>query len=236
LTTVIKKKRKQTDAEKLAAKNAYYRVVRPEPLTSEAVYKRTRKQINATNRRRAGDMERRIAKYLRGQRTPSSGALAAYKGDVTIPFADKKKKYLIECKLSAIVGNKGEGRIQLVLEWFDKMQRDAISANAQFAILIIHYHQSSKDYVFIRKDHLNWVRKRSILTEQLSALYNADVPTYDLMHFDSGKVRVLYGLLQPVLEKFFTTINGYDVAKVRVPDGEYYILRLDQFRDFMEGV
>jgi len=113
-----RKKPEQTAAKKLQEKNAHYRPIRAEPLTSEAVYQRTRKEINATNRRRAGDMERRIAKYLRGQRTPSSGALAAYKGDVTIPLVDKKRKYLIECKLSAVHTQANDPVIQIVLEWF----------------------------------------------------------------------------------------------------------------------
>src|SRR5687767_12460961 len=96
---MIRKKKKTPITAK--ENNARTRIKRPIPLTSETQLKRTRTEVNATNRNRARSMEQRIAKYLRGDRTPASGAMAKYKGDITVDFVNNPGKYIIECKMSA---------------------------------------------------------------------------------------------------------------------------------------
>ena len=61
--------------------------------------KEERKQRNRLNRQRAKNMERRVARYLGGDRTPQSGA-GNSKGDVAVLFTNRPGRYLVECKLT----------------------------------------------------------------------------------------------------------------------------------------
>lgn len=186
-------------------------------------------------------MERRVAKVLSGQRTPGSGAMARYKGDVTIKFQnypspEHPSKYIIECKLSD--GHNRNGALMPIeLKWFAKIQQEAQAMNAKFGILVIHYHGYKEDYVFVRSDHFDWIYTKSPRADIVDAIIAARIEAYDIMRFADGKLRTIYGLERHKIENiFFREIMGFNIGAVNTPDGTYYILELKQFRDLMEGI
>lgn len=203
------------------------KVKRSIPITSEEQLKRTRTQINATNRRRANNMEYRVAKYLRGDRTPNSGAMSRYKGDVSIEFSHGK--YIIECKMSAAFHAQNGPNISIVLAWLQKLQNEAIAMRASFGILIIHFHNISEDYVFVREDHLHWV------LEQTNKGPIVQYPPVDMRTKKNGERRSLY----PILHKTLLVLNNateYVAIPHIAPDGIYYVMTLTQWRDLTEGL
>lgn len=181
-------------------------------------------------------MERRVARFLQGLRTPMSGASASYKGDVTVDFVNNPGKYIIECKLSDATSASGYPQIVLQLKWFAKLQQEASAMRAKFGILIIHYHGLKEDYVFIRRDHVEWLLTRSIRGDTLSSLLSADLFVKDIMRFENGKRRTIFGLEQRRITEVMTDFDGFKVMAVNTPDGTYYVFELKQFRDLMEGV
>lgn len=198
---------------------------------------RTRKEINATNRRRAKEMERRVAKFLNGLRIPMSGAAANFKGDITVDFVNNPGKYIIECKLSDDLSGSNLPQLVIELKWFAKMQKEAAAMRAKFAVLVIHYHGLRDDYVFVRTDHLDWLFTKSIRADVINAIIAARIDAKDIMRFGNGKLRTLFALEQRVIEdQLFRVINGYKVGAVNTPDGTYYVFELKQFRELMEGV
>lgn len=205
------------------------RIVRKAPLTSEIQYQRTRKEINATNRRRAKDMERRVAKYLRGDRTPMSGAGAKNKGDVTVDFTNNPGKYIIECKLSSDRNKDDTPQIAIYLIWLAKLQQEALAMRAKFAILVIHYHRISQDYALVRSDHVDWI------LSQKSNITLIKHPERDMIYFSNGKRRSLYTLSLKELS-ILDNITDYQVIPYHTPDGLYYLFTLTQWRDFIEGI
>lgn len=179
-------------------------------------------------------MERRIAKYLRGSRTPGSGAMAKYKGDVSVDFINNPGKYIIECKLSALRNSKSDvPQLSIDFRWFEKMQREAIAVAAKFAVLVIHFHGLKEDYVFVRKDHFDWIYGKStlfVLFEQV--IHN--IPIKDIMRFSDGKLRSTYTMN---VNELHLLLNGTPrIGAVSTPDGTYCILPLDTFRDLMENL
>ena len=88
------------------------------PITSAAQLERLKeekRERNRLNKQRSKAMERRVAKYLNGDRTPLSGA-GASKGDVMVPFANRPGRYLIECKLTEQMHG-GEPCIKIRKAW-----------------------------------------------------------------------------------------------------------------------
>lgn len=182
-------------------------------------------------------MERRVAKYLQGDRTPSSGAMAKYKGDVTVDFVNNPGKYIIECKLSAGMSRSNQPAIVMTLSWFAKIQQEAAAMRAKFGVLIIHYHKLRDDYVFIRSDHVAWLETKSNRADVIREIILARIEAHDIMRFSNGKTRTLFQLEQRWIENnYFREINGYKAGAVNTPDGTYYIFNLQQFRELMEGV
>ncbi len=184
-------------------------------------------------------MEHRVAKFLQGSRTPMSGAAAKFKGDVTVDFINNPGKYIIECKLSDATSASGHPQIVLELKWFAKLQQEATAMRAKFGVLIIHYHGLRDDYVFVRKDHIDWLFTKSIhapVLDDMIRLLGTGIIPKDIMRFDNGKLRTLFGLEQRRIEELFITIQGFKVMAVNTPDGTYYVFELKQFRDLMEGV
>lgn len=203
---------------------------------SEQQLARTRKEINATNRRRAKAMERRVAKFLNGLRIPMSGAAAKFKGDVTVDFVNNPGKYIVECKLSDAISINKHPQIVIRLDWFTKIQQEAAAMRAKFGILVIHYHGDKSDYVFLRSDHLDWMYTKSDRAYVIDAIIAARLIPFDIMRFSSGKLRSLYGLEDRDIHRILQDFHGFNVGAVSTPDGTYYVMELRQFRDLMEGI
>lgn len=224
-------KRLKKEAERKKKPNTLKRV--DKPLTSEYEYQKTRKEINATNRRRSKDMERRVARYLKGLRVPASGAMMGMKGDCYIPLATGGQ-YLIECKLSAAKDRQDKPRMTLDMKWFSKIINDYRAMNMHFGILVIHYHGLKEDYVFVPPSGMRLIAMHS--THGLTVdLIRHEVKPVDLVEFN-GKPRAVYSILQEKLEEHFITVNGFKAAAFILSSGLWYIFKLSEFRDIMEGV
>lgn len=102
---------------------------------------------NAQSKRRARQMELRIAKLLKGRRVPMSGA-GQIKGDCQV-ITDIGEIY-IECKYSAGIDAKRGPMIRINFQWLDKMQRDVDIMGSRFGALIFRYHDTRlSDYVIL---------------------------------------------------------------------------------------
>lgn len=229
---MIRKKKKTLTAKE---NNARTRIKRPIPLTSEDQLKRTRTQVNATNRNRARSMEQRIAKYLRGDRTPASGAMAKYKGDITVDFVNNPGKYIIECKMSAGKDGNDNKQIGIQFSWFPKIKQEAAAMRAKFGILVIHYHNAKGDYVFVDDLTLTWLMAYSPFSSALSRIKHVPF-VIDMRFKKNNEPRAVYSLKLQHIEDTFTDIEGIKVVKALVPEGMYYIFTLQQYRDLLEGI
>lgn len=203
-------------------------VTKPRPLTSEDELKRARTEVNNTNRRRAKQMERRVANYLKGKRVPASGAMMGMKGDCYIPLLGGGQ-YLIECKLSANRDAADQPQIVLSLFWFEKIMKDARAMNARFGVLVIHYHRCSPDYVFIPE-----IAMKLIAAKPSMGLTNINIPALDISTLN-GKTRKMYKLPKHYLEAHLVDVRGIKIALFNTPFGLWYVLSLSDFRDIMEG-
>lgn len=197
------------------------------PLTSEAVYKKTRKDQNALNRSRSKAMENRIAKVLHGRRVLLSGASAAYKGDVEVRFNNYPSGYIVECKLSA-QSKEYEPYIILLFKWFPKMQEEAKNMGSKFSILIVNFLGNTRDYVFVRRDIVEKLIHKyespyaSILLQLLDTTDIVDVRTNK-----NGKALISYKLVRSFVEKSMNKVDGIAGLRMIVPDGEYLIIHID---------
>ncbi len=93
-------------------------------------------------------MERRVAKFLNGDRTPLSGAGAA-KGDVMVPFENRPGRFLIECKLTEQY-HADQPCLKVSKAWLKKIQTEAEQMRALFGALVVHYHNHTPDFVLVR--------------------------------------------------------------------------------------
>lgn len=217
------KKKAENDKPKL-----HVMTKRDKPLTSEYELKKTRQEINATNRRRAKEMERRVARYLKGMRVPASGALAGMKGDCKIPLADGEQHYYVECKMSA------QNSFPLTIQWFDKVLTDTVAMNSRFGILVIHFHGKKQDYVFVPSRAMSFLAPRSIHGLTIDLIRN-DVIAKDIT-LAGNKMRRVLSLHEESLVQSFVTIRGFRTTAFLMESGVWYVFTLEQFRDLMEGV
>ena len=205
------------------------------PLTSEHQLKEARSKINKRNKQRATSMEARVAKYLRGRRTPQSGATAKYKGDVEIQLINNPGMYLIECKMSAmaVVGDVG---IRLQHKWFPKIREEAIAMNAKFGILIIHFLNYKEDYVFLGMDavHKLLAYEETQFKDHLLAF--AAIPAIDLRISKAQKELRSITLMRKFFVESMVNIRGIKGARFIMPDQEYIMIYLTDFRAIMENV
>jgi hypothetical protein len=106
--------------------------------------------INAKNKSRSADMERRVMKYLKGRRVPMSGS-GSIKGDGQL-YCDKGYVY-IECKMSAALGNKGP-IMRISFTWLFELAKYSKVMCAAINALVYHCHKSrlEKDYVLMPVD------------------------------------------------------------------------------------
>jgi hypothetical protein len=204
------------------------------PLTSREQYQRTRKEINATNKRRAADMERRVAKYLSGDRTPASGAMSKYKGDVKVPLS-RNKHFLIECKMSAARDSYGNPEIAMQSAWFPKNKKDAKAMGSVFSVLIIHHHGLSGDYVFVPLEALQWIGDRTSYAEVVSDMCSLPV-AMDYSVKPNGSYRAMFKLQRKHIEQHMQPVSGMRATKFKLVDGDYVIMSLEHFRDIIEDI
>lgn len=207
------------------------------PLTSEQQLKKAIKDRNALNKSRSKAMERRIAATLRGRRVPMSGAAAKYKGDVEIPLVNHPGNYIIECKLSAQIDKYHQPRMRLDFAWFPKIQEEAKSMNAKFAVLIIHYHGFTPDYVFVPEKVVQKLLTtyNSKYSEELIAL-NTQTAIRDWRYKPTGAPRTGHELARRELETYMTEVRGFKGMRVILPDSAYLILTLASFNEIMRDI
>lgn len=230
--TRMLKERIKKKAEAKPRPEKHTEPIRVKPLTSEYELEKTRTEINAINRRRAKEMERRVAKFLKGNRVPASGAMMGMKGDCYIPLVNSGQ-YLVECKLSAHKAYDAP-TIILDLRWFDKILKDTKSMNARFGILVIHYHGMKEDYVFVDTSGMRLIAMHSVHGLTVDAI-RYEIKPLDISKINN-KTRSMYGLQQKVLENMFVTVRGFKAAAFIVSSGVWYVFKLSEFRDLMENV
>lgn len=205
------------------------------PLTSEETLKKVRRQITKLNKTRSKEMERRIARTLRGRRIPMSGAAAQFKGDVEIPFINNAGKYIIECKLSAQRNNAdATPEIRLQFSWFVKLHLEAIAMGAKFGVLIVHYKGHNNDYVFMRREDVQLLIERYAIGHNL--LPCLTMPGLDLRTKANGMPRSGHSIYKSAIDVSMQLVNGIRCAKFILPDTEYLVFYLQDFKDIVEDL
>jgi len=186
------------------------------PQTAEQL-KEERRQRNRLNRQRAKTMERRIAKYLGGDRTPQSGA-GNSKGDVTVLFANRPGRYLIECKLTELFDRHGPS-ITISKAWLQKIHREAQQMNAVFGMLVYRYHGRPEDFVLVRSADMRKVVKIALeATAELS--------------FDNLKTKT-FAMPQA---RSLVCKEGSGIACVTIDFVLYYLMTLERFKELIDEV
>lgn len=206
------------------------------PLTSEETLKKTRTQITKLNKSRSKAMERRIARILRGRRIPMSGAAPQFKGDVEIRFVNNPGGYLIECKLSAQKDYKdATPEIRLQFDWFTKLQIEVKATDgAKFGVLIVHYKGHGNDYVFMRREDVQLLMERYHVGYNLMPFIT--MPGLDLRTKANGIPRVGHSIYKSVIDSNMQTIDGIRAAKFILPDTEYIVFYIQDFKDIVEDL
>lgn len=201
--------------------------------TTKATVKRTQREINNTNRRRAAAMELRVAKYLTGERVPLSGSLARYKGDVRVPLSHGF--YIIECKLSAGTTKQGEPQMLFQYSWLTKLRREAIAMRARFGILIIHYHGVQNDFVFVPQDAWEYIANYSSHgTVMREAIQHTTVE--DGRYKSQGQPRQSHKMVRSALTRNMIHYSGLHIGAFQTHDEILYIVQLQQFRELIAEV
>jgi hypothetical protein len=169
-------------------------------------------------RRRSGEMERNVAKFLLGRRVPYSGAGAA-KGDCEVE-TEKVGRIFIECKYSASRTPTMGPRLRIDYRWFDKMARDAEIMHARFPALVFRYHDVRlSNYVIISTDVLEKYDPIDRLTGA------AIIDTGDKSGIELFKVNI---------DKAFAEhLNHYEVAILQCNRGRYVITTLALFKEMI---
>jgi len=176
-----------------------------------------RRAINAQSKRRAREMERRVAKFLGGHRVPMSGA-GAIKGDCEV-FTDAIGRVFIECKYSAGIHPSYGPTFHLQMKWFPKLEQDAEIMRARIAALVFRYHDKRlSDYVIIRTD---------VLLKYVP-LFN--LATSTVLDYSGKKVVAIY---KKHLDAAFA-VNPESVI-MRSDYGDYAIILLETFKDIIHG-
>jgi len=194
------------------------------PITSQAALdelKAERKERNRLNRQRAKAMERRIAKYLGGDRTPQSGA-GTTKGDVTVLFTSRPGRYLIECKLTELFDRHGPS-ISISKAWLSKIHLEAQQMNAVFGMLVYRYHGRQDDYVLIRSADLRKVVKD---------LTDAVVESSNMLDFSKTKAKTF---AMPLARSLLCKEPPGQVC-VMIDYVVYYLMTLERFKELIEDV
>jgi hypothetical protein len=190
------------------------------PITSPQAaeqLKAERRERNRLNRQRAKTMERRIAKLLGGDRTPQSGA-GNSKGDVTVMFANRPGRFVIECKLTELIDRDGPS-ITISKAWLTKIHLEAEQMNAVFGVLIYRYHGRPEDYVLIRAKDMQKVIKRPIETTTDLTFNNLKAKTFAM----------------PIARSLLCKL-GSGIACVTIDYVVYYLMTLDLFKELVDEI
>jgi hypothetical protein len=195
------------------------------PITSPEELERLKeekRQRNRLNKQRAKAMERRIAKYLGGDRTPQSGA-GSSKGDVTVLFANRPGRYLIECKLTEQFKS-DEPNITLSKIWLSKIQAEAKQMNALFGLLVFRYHFRQTDYVLIRATDLAKLNNPAKLDKLIAP---------ERLDFNNPKAKTIsFGLAKASLAtKYPEQLVGVTIDYVL-----YYLTTLVNFKELIDSL
>lgn len=194
------------------------------PITSQKALdelKAERKERNRLNRQRSKAMERRIAKYLGGDRTPQSGA-GNSKGDVTVLFANRPGRYVIECKLTELFDKHGPS-ISISKAWLSKIHLEAQQMSAVFGMLVYRYHGRQDDYVLIKSSDLRKVYK------------NADASSIEsgiVLDFSKSKAKTF---AMPIAKSMLCKEPPGFVC-VLIDHVVYYLMTLDKFKEIIDDV
>ena len=167
------------------------------------------KARNALNKQRSRQMEQRVAKFLRGDRVPMSGA-GSIKGDVDIHTPHGR--LLIECKCTAQTDVNYTPTMYIRFEWLKELDKDVNSMRSKFGALIIHYHKQRPDFVFIKQE----------IYEYLSP----GLHTYNVLDKSkTGSWRVTKKHIEDRLKSgVFCLLTKF---------GSYVIITIDEFRDLL---
>lgn len=190
------------------------------PITSPQAaeqLKAERRERNRLNRQRAKTMERRIAKLLGGDRTPQSGA-GNSKGDVTVMFANRPGRFVIECKLTELLNRDGPS-MTISKAWLSKIHQEAEQMNAVFGVLIYRYHGKPDDFVLIRSKDMRKVLKRPVETTAELTFNNTKVKTFAM----------------PIARSLVCK-EGSGIACVTIDYVVYYLMTLDLFKELIEEI
>jgi len=126
------------------------------PVVSLEQIKANRKKINALNRSRAKDMERKVARILHGERIFGSGAFKGYKGDCKVPFT--YGELLIECKLTESFHKVLKTpQINLDTKWLAKIHHEAYTMKCRFGLLVFHYFAYPDNIAVIKLSDVQWL-------------------------------------------------------------------------------
>ena len=122
----------------------------------DAIEKLQRAEIARQNKRRGKEMEKKVAKILKGNRVPMSGA-GSIKGDCTAPL-DEYRTIYVECKMTA---RKVENNYLFSIphEWFHKIEREAKAMRSVFGILVIQWFRLPEYWVFMPLDKLHFLEE-----------------------------------------------------------------------------
>jgi hypothetical protein len=196
------------------------------PLTSENQFKKTQREINALNRKRSAAMELRVARFLGGRRTPSSGAMAKYKGDIEVELKNYPGKYVVECKLSAQEQTVKDPIMIFSYSWFPKIEQEAKDMNAKFAVVVIHFQDNGTDFVFISE------KTAHLLIDRYNTPYKTELTnilSLPALDWNNGKAsKKLYR------RKLVEAMSDLNAARLIFPDQTYIVTTLDIFKRFVE--
>jgi len=205
-------------------------IMRKVPITSLEVLKETRAKITRTNRRRSSEMERRIAKYLQGDKTPQSGS-GLTKADCIIPLVNHPGRYLVECKLSSQKRKGVMPMIRLEYEWLSTLKKHVFAMKSRFGILIIHFMHRGTDYVFINLEDIPLLDTLSD-SHMFTRLLKTEVYTY------TDKERITITLYHDELTKMLDAgekRTAYQSAILIMHIGSYLCIPLTLFKTLLRN-
>lgn len=121
--------------------------------------KRSRADINNTNRQRGKTLEREVAKRTGGERTPGSGAIKNsvknLEGDVRVRDADNRRDALvIECKSCSTLSPDGDHTFTLKRNVLEQATKEADLIGA-IGLVYLHWVGANynDDYVIFKAEH-----------------------------------------------------------------------------------
>lgn len=97
--------------------------------------------MNKPTRFYSNRQEKKVAKTVRGTKTPNSGATLFRKGDVTTD------SFLLECKTVT----KPQKTFTVHREWIDKNKEEAFAMNKPYSAVVIQFEPDGDNYYVIEE-------------------------------------------------------------------------------------